>query len=331
MSSASMSRRIEETPIAAVDLETTGLSPGGDRILEVSVVRIDPGKEPRLILDTLVNPERPVAATEIHGIRDTDVVDAPTFSDVAGELVRGLHGAVLATYNVYFDAAFLKYEFSRIGIDRLPPHVCLMYLRPMLSLGTRCSLNDACRAHGVDHAQAHQAAADAVAAARLWPVYLEAARRAGIATFADLAQLKSYKFVSSWRDDPFAPPLGSDLQARTPPKARESQVRMPRRSASLPASPGSRVMGRENVVHEYWEALKTVLSDLRISPEEEVYLAKTRNDLGLTAQEARAVHARAFADVLRACADDEAISEDEARSIRSLHQCLGRLGWAPGS
>ncbi|MCX7030142.1 MAG: exonuclease domain-containing protein, partial [Spirochaetes bacterium] len=59
-----MSQLILETPIAIIDFETTGLAPGPDRVVEVSVVRADPGKEPVLILDSLVNPDRPMAATE---------------------------------------------------------------------------------------------------------------------------------------------------------------------------------------------------------------------------------------------------------------------------
>jgi DNA polymerase III epsilon subunit-like protein len=78
-------RCIHESPIAVVDFETTGLTPGFDRVIEVSVVRLDPGKEARLVLDTLVNPMRPVAATEIHGITDADVAKAPRFHEIAGE------------------------------------------------------------------------------------------------------------------------------------------------------------------------------------------------------------------------------------------------------
>lgn len=66
-------RRIEETPVAVIDFETTGLTPGYDRVVEVSVVRVDPGERPKLVYDTLVNPARPMAATEIHGISDADV------------------------------------------------------------------------------------------------------------------------------------------------------------------------------------------------------------------------------------------------------------------
>jgi len=72
-------RPIDDTPIAIIDFETTGLTAGADRVVEVSVVRVDPGQEPRLVFDTLVNPHRRVSATEIHGISDADVADAPSF------------------------------------------------------------------------------------------------------------------------------------------------------------------------------------------------------------------------------------------------------------
>ena len=47
---------IAESPIAVIDFETTGLHPGGDRVVEASVVRLEPGEEPRLVFDSLVNP-----------------------------------------------------------------------------------------------------------------------------------------------------------------------------------------------------------------------------------------------------------------------------------
>ncbi len=79
-------RPVARTPIAVFDFETTGLNPGYDRVIEVSVIRIDPGRSPRLVLDTLVNPRRRVAATEIHSITDADVADAPEFGEIAGDV-----------------------------------------------------------------------------------------------------------------------------------------------------------------------------------------------------------------------------------------------------
>lgn len=76
-------RAIRETPIAIVDTETTGLYPGGDRVIEIAVVRSEPGEDPKLVVDTLINPRRPVSATEIHGITDEDVADAPPFAGIS--------------------------------------------------------------------------------------------------------------------------------------------------------------------------------------------------------------------------------------------------------
>ncbi len=61
-------QNLNETPIAVLDFETTGLTPGFDRVVEVSVVRVDPGAPPRLIFDTMINPDRRMAATEVHGL-----------------------------------------------------------------------------------------------------------------------------------------------------------------------------------------------------------------------------------------------------------------------
>ena len=104
--------RIDETPIAIIDFETTGLTPGYDRVLEISVVRKDPGQAPRLVFDTLVNPRRRVSATEIHGITDQDVAGAPYFEDVVGDFLHAISDCVIAAYNVYFDIKFFTYEFS---------------------------------------------------------------------------------------------------------------------------------------------------------------------------------------------------------------------------
>ena len=121
-------RRIAELPFAIVDLETTGLYAGGDRIVEIAVVRAEPNQKPALVLDTLVNPRRPVSATEIHGITDAEVADAPTFDELAGNVLHGIAGAVFASYNVYFDARFVQSELKMVGVREFPPHLCLMYM-----------------------------------------------------------------------------------------------------------------------------------------------------------------------------------------------------------
>src|SRR5262249_10790535 len=143
-----------------------------------------------------------------------------------GRLLQALAGSVVAAYNVYFDLPFLDFELRRAGVGHAFPHLCLMYLRPMLGIGVRCQLSAACWAHGIHHARLHAAAPDAVAAAALWPVYRRAMARRDVRTFADLAALKPYKFVRSFARDPHAP-VADDASPGVPLKARKSAT--PRR------------------------------------------------------------------------------------------------------
>lgn len=193
---------VAKTPVAVIDFETTGLNPGPDRVVEVSVVRIEPGRKPELVFDTLVNPERQMAATEIHGITDAAVRNAPSFGEIIRPLTAAISGCVVAAYNAYFDMKFWRAEARAAGGPTNLPFVCLMYLRPMLGLGSRCRLAEACRAHGISLVNAHRTAADSMAAALLFPVCLDAMSRAGVRTYGDLASGRGYAFCES-----FAHPL----------------------------------------------------------------------------------------------------------------------------
>ena len=196
-----LGRRITETPIAVLDFETTGLSTGYDRVVEVSVVRIEPGSLPRLVLDTLVNPNRPMAATHIHGITDRDVANAPSFEHIAGDLLRAISDSVIAAHNVYFDMGFLRYELGRLSGFREIPHVCTRFTRPIIGLAA-CSLDEACRADQIGYTPTHSSRTDATAAAKLWMKYRDAFLERRITTFQDLTrQGKRYKFFASFGCD----------------------------------------------------------------------------------------------------------------------------------
>lgn len=313
------SHPVAEAPIAVVDVETTGLHPGGDRIVEIAVARLEPGESrPAVVLDTLVNPNRRVSATEIHGITDDDVRDAPTFEEVAPAVAAALEDAVFAAYNVYFDVKFLTSEFERAGIATFPPYLCLMYMRPLLDLGKRCSLNDACREHGIEYEDAHVAAADALASAYLWPRYVERMHDLGIQTFGDLAARKRYKFVRSFRESPL----------RTAPRRVNARVKSRwSRPASTAAPSGASERDR---CAEYWNALKAALADLEITDAEIEYLTDKRRRLQLTDSEVRSLHARAFAGILAEVTDDHLIDEREVGKVAMMADALRRLGWSPG-
>jgi DNA polymerase-3 subunit epsilon len=314
-------RKIIETPIALFDLETTGLYAGGDRIVELAVVRAEPSRAPKLELETLVNPRRAVSATEIHGITDADVADAPTFEDLAGNVTSLMAGAVFSSYNVYFDARFVQAELASCGVKRFPPNICLMYLRPLLGLGRRCSLGDACALHGLTHEHSHTAAADAVAASRLLQFCIASLSAAGVQTFGDLAKIKSYKFMAS-----FADPL---LDASAFPGLRRTDHLKPRLLSVPPVVADPRV-GRHELLGEYWDCLTSALSDFAVTDEEVAVLRGKQRKLGITEDELRWMHARAFAGLLAIVCQDHAVTIDEVWALRNVTNGLRAVGWAPG-
>jgi len=108
-----------KNPIIFFDLETTGINIASDRIVEISYLKVDlNGNESSRTFR--VNPEMPIPekASEIHGIHDDDVKDAPVFSEVARSVAKDFEGCDLAGYNsVKFDIPLLAEEFLRAGVD----------------------------------------------------------------------------------------------------------------------------------------------------------------------------------------------------------------------
>ena len=129
------------TYLAVIDVETTGLNPyRHDRVIELAalLMRLD-GEVIREFV-TLLNPERDIGQTSIHGLTASDVVAAPRFVEVAGALLDILNGCVaLAGHNIRFDHSFLSAEFNRLGYP-FPngPIVCTMQLAGGGTLSTCC-------------------------------------------------------------------------------------------------------------------------------------------------------------------------------------------------
>lgn len=106
-------------PIAFIDLETTGVNLGTDRIVEIAIVKILPDGN-KSVKRKIINPEMPIpkASSDVHGITDDMVKDAPTFAQAAQELKQMLDGCDLGGYNSNrFDVPLLVEEFLRVGVD----------------------------------------------------------------------------------------------------------------------------------------------------------------------------------------------------------------------
>lgn len=108
-------------PIVFFDLETTGINITKDRIVEISIVKVMPGREDTPEVKTRrINPEMhiPEESTAIHHITDEDVANAPTFRQVARSLADYIKGCDIAGFNSNrFDVPMLDEEFRRVGVE----------------------------------------------------------------------------------------------------------------------------------------------------------------------------------------------------------------------
>ncbi len=149
------------TNFAIIDVETTGFGKT-DRVVEMAVVVLD-GITLEVIdeYDTLINPQRDIGATHVHGITPSMVQAAPTFVEVSSQLASILNGTVLVAHNLPFDARFLRTEFShtQLSLDA-GSGVCTLKL-------TGEKLDLACSRYGISFEGHHRALADARATAHL--------------------------------------------------------------------------------------------------------------------------------------------------------------------
>jgi DNA polymerase-3 subunit epsilon len=83
-----------------IDLETTGINIGSDRIVEIAIIKLMPDGT-RQVKRKLINPEMPIpkGSSDIHGITNEMVKDAPTFKQAANEIKMFISNCDLAGYN----------------------------------------------------------------------------------------------------------------------------------------------------------------------------------------------------------------------------------------
>jgi DNA polymerase-3 subunit epsilon len=167
-----------ELPVAMIDTETTGRDANQDRIVEIGVV-IGLRGEVLTRWSRLINPGRPIPpeTTAVHGIKDEDVADAPSFAEVAAELLDVLGHAIPAAYNASFDKQFILAELERAQVrpDAPPPAMRrevewidpLTFARELYKHEDSRALAEMTKRLGIDLVRAHRATDDAEAALRV--------------------------------------------------------------------------------------------------------------------------------------------------------------------
>ncbi len=155
-----------------VDLETTGATGTIDRITEIGIVEVNEDGEVRE-WSSLVNPQTPISGfiQGLTGITDAMVAQAPTFAELAEDVLMRLHGRLFVAHNARFDHGFLKNEFKRLGLDFKVPVLCTVKLsRKLFPQYTKHSLDALVARHGLSMPARHRALADAAALWQFWQV-----------------------------------------------------------------------------------------------------------------------------------------------------------------
>lgn len=196
-----LSKTLREATFSVVDLETTGSVIGVDEIIEIGLIQVRGGKVVKRF-ESLVWTDRtiPPWVARLTGISNENLEGAPTFSDLAENLVGLLDGNVFVAHDIRFDLPFLRWEFARRGIGRpAVTGLCTLQLSRQFwpDLGSR-SLPDLAAHFGIDHGNPHRAGADAAATAG---VLLEALKESGQLGLVDLGDLYRVEEIKAARTD----------------------------------------------------------------------------------------------------------------------------------
>lgn len=159
-----LSLKIEEAVFSVLDVETTGLSPFSNSIIEIGIVKVKDGK----IIDSFssfINPCRfiPPFITQLTGISNRDVDEAPMWDDIYKDILIFIDNTIVTGHNLSFDYGFLSKEFQRVGLDYFKPHqLCTLRIakRILPELKSR-SLGNLAHHLGLKNADAHRALSDA--------------------------------------------------------------------------------------------------------------------------------------------------------------------------
>ena len=282
---------------AIIDTETTGFGKK-DRLVEIAVVLVE-GKEIIQEWETLINPERDISNSNIHGITSELVSLAPTFAEINSELSRLISGTIMVAHNISFDQRMLEQEFSRVKKDNdLGVGFCTLQ-------ATKLKLESACKQYGITNVSAHRALTDARATALIFIKIMEQS-----------GSVKELIPISLKHD----------------PEAKSPQL-LSRAAISDDHKPGHQNLRR--IIHglgpsleagpdlSYLDALSSVMSDFEITNDEMKYLDDWAQTLGISSSEQNDLHSTFFDQLVLAAERDNYVSETEKMLLEKAAKTLG--------
>ena len=194
---------LSEITFVAFDVETTGLDPLEEKIVEIGAVRFDGGKPGGGMIgeyQQLVNPERPIPAEAlaVHGVTDEMVAASPAISAILPDVIAFFGDSVLIAHNAPFDMGFFDAAFAHTGSEHQacehprcePPRnpiLCTLRLARAVFPGLpRHNLEALVKELGIPPGAHHRALADATHAAEVFRQCVERTDAGWNSSFVDL-------------------------------------------------------------------------------------------------------------------------------------------------
>jgi DNA polymerase-3 subunit epsilon len=283
-----------------IDTETTGFGKT-DRIIEIACV-VFSGNQIIEEYSTLINPNRDVGKTQIHGIRPSMVTSAPLFSEIAIDILRILQNRVIVAHNLAFDLRMLKQEFEKIQIDfNAGRGVCTMTEVSRIYSAQNSSLHKACEIFEIQQHDMHHALGDA---------------RATFELFQALnPNLKNVDVVSNSFDKSKIPSRTLTRKAFEPQELVSiSKIQSITKKVPFPSS--------EERFISYFQVLNLVLEDLVISTDEMIELRNWSEQLNISNKELEKLHSDYLDSFVQATLRDGVVTLDEMEMLTKIANSL---------
>ena len=289
-----------EIEYVVIDTETTGTLKA-DRIVEIALVAFK-GDEVIEEWSTLINPQRDVGKTNIHGITASMVSSAPIFADVVNDIFRIINNRVLVAHNLGFDARMLIQEFSRANTQGdIGKGFCTMTAARRLLPPGKSSLADACKEFGIKIIDAHSALGDCNMTMELFNHLFEDGQGVSPAMVdyspdINPARILGRTAFSNKKDDAL-----ERIQAFT-------------RQVPFPTS--------DEKFIAYLLLLNMAMQDLIISSEEQSELSNWSEELGISQKDVKKLHTGYLDSFIQAALRDGVITIQEREMIEKVGAAL---------
>jgi DNA polymerase-3 subunit epsilon len=291
---------------AIVDLETSGLEPGGARVIEIAILLANSNGEIHEEYATLINPGNgQVGPTFIHHITEEAVLTAPTFQEVAGDILKRFENRVIVAHHAAFEDKFLAAEFKRAGIKLPPlPAIDTLWLSRQVVELPNYKMQTVLQHYGVDQTDLHTALGDVRALNKLLPILL--------------SQSSNILFPTIHSQMPQVEPSGKQ-------KTRVTNLRKGERgwiNSLLEKLPENGSGITSEIEGDYLDLLTKVLADGKIIGDEAKALSKLAGEAGLGRNQLIALHETFIRQLRQQAESDGTVDQAELKQIETAIKAL---------